>query len=134
MSTSKNMSRNAKFAIIVALLVLVITALAVALSPKQASGYTPDSLKSLAACLTEKKATMYGAYWCPHCQAQKKLFGDAAKDLPYVECTEHADECTAKGVTGYPTWIFADGSRVEGEQTFDALAQKTGCALPVATK
>ena len=133
MSTSKNMSKNAKFAVIVALFVLVIAALAVALAPRQAS-YSTESLKTFAACLTEKGALMYGAYWCPHCQAQKKLFGDAVESIPYVECTQHADVCNAKGVTGYPTWIFADGSKVEGEQTFDALAAKTGCAAPTPIK
>ena len=31
---------------------------------------------------------MYGAYWCPHCQAQKKVFGESFQYVPYVECTQ----------------------------------------------
>ena len=41
---------------------------------------------ALARHLRETGAVMYGAYWCPHCTEQKALFGDAAKDVPYVEC------------------------------------------------
>jgi hypothetical protein len=33
-------------------------------------------------------------------------------------------------VTGYPTWILADGTRLEGEQPLGLLGEKTGCALP----
>ena len=29
----------------------------------------------------------------------------------------------------YPTWVFADGSRLVGVQTPQTLATKTGCAL-----
>ena len=76
-----------------------------------------------AKCLTEKEVVMYGAYWCSHCQAQKKLFGDAWEEVNYVECDARGDNgnpdlCTEKGVTGYPTWIFADGSRTSGETGF----------------
>src|SRR5579884_3441002 len=32
---------------------------------------------SFAQCLTQKKATMYGLYWCEHCAEQKEMFGNA---------------------------------------------------------
>lgn len=129
-----SLSKNAKFAVIVALFVLVLFALGIALTPGSESNYSQASVQAFAECLAQKGTMMYGAYWCPHCEAQKKLFGDAFKSVPYVECTQKADECNAKGVTGYPTWIFADGSKVEGEQTFNALAQKTGCSAPTPSK
>ena len=88
-----------------------------------------------ARCLSERGLKMYGAYWCPHCQAQKKLFGSSQKLLPYVECstadgTAQIQVCTDKKITGYPTWEFADGSRLGGEIPLVQLADKTSCVLP----
>lgn len=106
---------------------------------KQAGGEAPVNTGTptaqFAQCLADKGALFYGAFWCPHCQAQKKLFGDAQKLLPYVECSTadgngQTQICKEKGITGYPTWIFADGSKAEGEQSFDQLAAKTGCTVP----
>ncbi len=89
---------------------------------------------SFAQCLTDAGAKFYGAYWCPHCQAQKKLFSNSTK-LPYVECSTPNGQgqlpiCIDAKITGYPTWEFADGSRLDGEQTFEALGTKTNCELP----
>ena len=92
------------------------------------------SLDTFAQCLKDKGATFYGAFWCPHCQNEKKLFGDSAKLLPYVECSTSDGNgqlpiCTEKKIQGYPTWIFADGSTQSGEISLAVLAQKTGCQL-----
>lgn len=88
-----------------------------------------------AQCLTDKGAKFYGAYWCPHCKDQKEAFGNSAHLLPYVECARVGGEgqtaiCTEKKITGYPTWIFADGSELSGKQEMSALAVKTSCTLP----
>ncbi|HXK35049.1 MAG TPA: thioredoxin domain-containing protein [Candidatus Paceibacterota bacterium] len=95
----------------------------------------PGELDAFAACLEEKSAVFYGAFWCPHCQNQKKLFGKSAKLLPYVECStpdgqSQLEICKDKNIEGYPTWEFADGSRETGEVSLAKLAEKTGCALP----
>ena len=127
MATPKALSQNAKLGIVIVIAVAIIAVLAYTLVPR-AVATSPEALQAFAQCLAEKKATMYGAAWCPHCQAQKKLFGDAFHAIPYVECPDHPDVCTAKGVTGYPTWILADGTKLEGEQQFESLASKTGCA------
>ena len=92
---------------------------------------------AFATCIKDKGAVFYGASWCVHCQAQKKEFGSSAKLLPYVECstTDGGDQtqiCKDKKITGYPTWIFADGSELTGELSFATLAEKTSCVLPVA--
>lgn len=42
--------------------------------------------------------------------------------------------CTTNKIESYPTWIFADGSRVTGEQTFAELAAKTGCVAPAGSE
>lgn len=99
---------------------------------KQNSG---PNLDAFVQCLKDKKVIFYGAYWCPHCQNQKKLFGSSAKNLPYVECSNPAGtgqtkECDDKQIKGYPTWEFPDGSRVSGEMTLSDLSAKSGCSLP----
>ncbi len=85
------------------------------------------ALQSLAECLTESGAKLYGAYWCPHCIEQKEIFGASKDSLPYVECTEEQETCTNAGITGYPTWIFADGTAATGAQTPETLANLAGC-------
>lgn len=94
----------------------------------------PGDLDNFAACLGKKGATFYGAFWCPHCQNQKRLFGNSARLLPYVECSTPDQNgqlqiCIDKKITGYPTWEFADGTRLSGEVTLQDLAEKTGCSL-----
>ena len=95
----------------------------------------PGKYDGLAQCLTEKGAKFYGAFWCPHCQEQKRFFGNSAEKLPYVECSlpdgkTQTQECIDKGINQYPTWIFADESRMTGEQQPADLAAKTGCEMP----
>lgn len=93
--------------------------------------HAPETpLDEFARCLTAKGAVMYGAYWCPHCQKQKAMFGDAVKFLNYVECTEEPEKCTNAGIQAFPTWLFAGGIRLVGTQSFEALAGASGCALP----
>lgn len=100
---------------------------------------TPGKYDKLAACLTEKKVTFYGAFWCPHCQATKKSFGKSAKLLPYIECSEaypdaagnygQLDVCKAKNIKGYPTWEFADGTMVAQQLTPEQVAEKASCEI-----
>jgi len=112
--------------------VLVLIVVAIVLIAVFAGGSTKlnPAVDTFAKCLASKNAVMYGAYWCPHCQNQKKLFGSSFQYVPYVECTQDVAKCTAMNVQGYPTWIFSDGSRVEGEQSFQDLSNKTGCPAP----
>jgi uncharacterized protein YcfL len=37
-------------------------------------GTTDTSYTNLTVCMKEKQTVMFGASWCPHCAAQKKLF------------------------------------------------------------
>lgn len=95
----------------------------------------PGKYDQLAQCLEEKGAIFYGAFWCPHCQEQKKMFGNSAELLPYLECSTpdgkaQTQECIDKEIKQYPTWEFADGSRLTGEQQPATLAEKAGCELP----
>lgn len=91
-------------------------------------------LTPFAQCLEETGTKFYGAFWCPHCQTQKDMFGKAKKDIPYVECStanrSQKQECSEIGIESYPTWIFADESRLTGSITLETLSEKTGCILP----
>ena len=108
---------------------LIILAMAVFLA-----GCSSKNYDSFATCIAESGTTFYGAFWCPHCQAQKSEFGGSAKLLPYVECSTpdgkaQRQECIDQKVEKYPTWEFPDGSRVTGEQSLETLSAKTGCAI-----
>ncbi len=83
-----------------------------------------------AQCLANKGFTMYGAAWCSHCQNEKRAFGDSFRFVPYVECPNNPEVCTAKNVEGYPTWITTDGRRFVGEQGLQKLSEESTCALP----
>lgn len=101
----------------------------------RANSGVPGQYDAFAQCITEKGAKMYGAYWCPHCQNQKKQFGKSFSKVTYIECAQPGNpnaqvkECVDAKISGYPTWEFADGSRMEGEMSLEALAEKTGCQL-----
>lgn len=94
----------------------------------------PGQYDAFAQCLKDKGAVFYGAFWCPHCQNQKELFGRSERLLPYVECSTPDGQgqtiaCQEKEVQSYPTWIFADGEKMTGEISLATLAEKTGCSL-----
>ena len=96
------------------------------------AGSARAALDDFARCLTQAGARFYGTSWCPHCTAQRRMFGPAFRYVPYVECSvngtpETTSECTQAGITGYPTWTFRDGSRETGELSLERLAAKTGC-------
>lgn len=114
---------------------IIVVAVVVALVLLQKASNKPNPLDGFAACLGEKGATFYGAFWCPHCAEQKKLFGTSTKLLPYTECSTpdskgQTEACITAGIESYPTWEYADGSRTGGVQTLAALSEKTGCPLP----
>lgn len=98
--------------------------------------YTRNApLDSFAQCLGEKGTKFYGAFWCPHCQKQKALFGRSEKKLPYIECSTpdgrgQLEVCKNANIDGYPMWEFADKTRANGKQGLTELAAKTGCTLP----
>jgi len=84
---------------------------------------------SVADWLTQSGVKMYGAWWCPHCADQKAIFGDAFKKVTYIECANPDKSqnatCQAAGIQSYPTWQFADGTRVSQVLTIDQLKQKS---------
>jgi uncharacterized membrane protein/glutaredoxin len=114
-----------------------ITSLAPTQEPTPGIGWEIKSTSTaaemeLAKHLTQKGATMYSAYWCPHCYEQKQLFGKQAwAEVTNVECAVDAkknpqpDVCTKAGVTGFPTWII-NGKLEPGVKKLAKLGELTG--------
>lgn len=120
--------------IIVTVLVLVLLG---AFFARKDNG--PSIYDSFATCIKDSGATFYGAFWCPHCQDQKKMFGNASKFLPYVECSTPDGQsqlaiCKDNNISSYPTWVFANGERSNGTVQLADLASTTRCQLPVVTQ
>ncbi len=88
------------------------------------------SLDEFTQCLTDRGVVMYGADWCPHCQNEKKAFGDSFRLVNYVECPDNPKLCLEKEIQGYPTWIFSNGKKLEGEQGLERLSNESSCPLP----
>jgi len=124
----KHMKGNTKYIIGIALLVIVVLF---------AWYYAqPAKYADFAQCLADEEATFFGAFWCPACEEQKRLFGRAEGSLPYEECSTpdrqgQLQVCIDEGITSYPTWEFADGERAQGVVSLEDLSEKTGCDLPV---
>lgn len=103
-----------------------------------------DAEIQLAQHLKKVNAKMYGAYWCPHCYEQKKIFGaKAAQEFPYIECAadgknSQANLCqeiapkiekeTGRGF-GFPTWEI-NGKYYAGQQSLEELANASGYQGP----
>lgn len=95
----------------------------------------PSILDEFAQCISDSGAKFYGAFWCPHCNDQKKLFGSSVKNLPYIECStpdgnSQLQECRDAEIQSYPTWEFADGTRQGGVISLQELSEITNCQLP----
>lgn len=129
---------NKTIGVIIGFLVLAIIVLAGlgVFTSKEKQGID-EELVAFAECLDEQGATFFGAWWCPHCQNQHRLFGrKGSKSLPYTECSNpdksQNDTCNEAEIESYPTWEFADGSRTTGELSIQALSEKTQCPITPA--
>jgi hypothetical protein len=109
--------------------ILAIPVFITACTPKSTTMPSSDA-DAVATWLTQNGVKMYGAWWCPHCAEQKKIFGDAFQKVNYIECAKpdqsQNETCQAAGIKSYPTWEFSDGSRISKVLTLDQLKEKTG--------
>lgn len=113
---------------VVAFSILVPSAPAVAETPALTAG----QLQKLARCIKSSGAKFYGAHWCGYCKRQKSYFGSAASSLPYIECSPSGSKTVfakCAGISGFPTWVFADGNKASGALSPEKLAQKSGCTI-----
>jgi thiol-disulfide isomerase/thioredoxin len=117
--------------IIAIFIIIVIGILGISFYSAFSSGGNYDEFTK---CITDSGAKMYGAYWCPHCQEQKSLFGKSWDKVNYIECSlpnrgGQTQFCNSAGIKSYPTWEFSDGSISPGLISLQQLSQKTGCQL-----
>jgi uncharacterized membrane protein/glutaredoxin len=88
--------------------------------------------EDFAKCLTAKNVTMYSAFWCPNCKAQKDLFGKSFQYINHVECSlpnrYQTPFCDKQGIEAYPTWEIK-GKKKEGLLQLEELSEKSGCEL-----
>lgn len=128
--------KNGTWIFVGGLAVIIVLAVGASFVPWGSSG--PGKYDTFAQCLKDKGVVFYGAFWCPHCQATKRMFGSSAKLLPYVECSTPDGQgqlpiCKDKGIESYPTWTFANSTTtLTGEQSFEALSAASGCTLPAS--
>lgn len=120
-----------KFATLSGIIVAVVFLGSAFLQSKGLSAGSEDTWQvGLAKHLTEVGATMYGAYWCPHCMQQKELFREAFKYINYVECDPKGRRanpalCHEKGVKVYPTWEI-EGNFYPGVRSLEELSNLSG--------
>lgn len=93
----------------------------------------PASKEEFAKCIADSGAKFYGASWCDACESQKEMFGEAVQFLPYIECSDEETRemlpvCQEAGITTYPTWEI-NGEKTTGVNSFEQLAEITGCSL-----
>jgi len=88
----------------------------------------------LAKCMAESGVKFYGSFTCHNCTNQKKMFGDSAEYLPYIECNPNGKDsqaalCAAEGVTSIPDWRFPDGTQKIGTQKLEDLSTWSSCPI-----
>ena len=94
----------------------------------------PGKYDNFAKCLTDKGVNFYGAFWCPNCNDQKRLFGKSIKYVNYIECSlpdrsGQTQICVKEDIQGYPTWEFANKTRVRGVMSINDLSLISECPL-----
>ena len=117
--------------ILAVVIVIIVVAYVMAIKPAAAD----DKYDGFAQCLSGNNVTMYGAWWCSHCKAQKEAFGKSFQYINYVECSTPDGNAMLKicqdiGIEGYPTWEFSNGERKEGFVPLEELAFAGNCTLP----
>lgn len=93
----------------------------------------PTGLDDFAQCLTDNGATVYSAWWCPHCQDQKADFGPSYSKVNLVECGAGQGQINSQAcpnIRSTPTWTDAEGNQYPGRQSLESLSEIYGCELP----
>lgn len=126
---AKNRRRNKKIInyILLSIIIVVIFSIVFSWAKQKAEDGKYDDF---ALCISQAGAGMYGTDWCTNCQDQKRAFGSSFKYIVFINCDMNPVACDNLGITGYPTWVFANGTQLRGKQTLFTLSEKTGCALP----
>jgi hypothetical protein len=117
--------------------------------------HTAEAEKTFSQCLAENGATMYSAWWCPHCFTQLHDLDPtlARRDLqnpermqefPFLkecggkEAGSLLRDCVPKHARGVPMWTFTKEpipatQYAGGGLPLEEIARRTGCTPPAAT-
>lgn len=108
-----NKQRNIKSTLItVGIIILVVIGFVFAYKASN----KPSEYEPFAQSLKDAGTRFYGAFWCPHCQAQEKEFKMSRQKMErmglYVECSPSNGQgqtkvCSDAGIESYPTWVYA---------------------------
>ena len=121
---------------IVAVIILIVFVLVFKKHSETKSEMQNDPYDVFAQCITDSGAKLYCADWAFQCIKQKKIFGENTKFLTYIECSppdsrDRNTQCKEDDIEKYPTWEFADGTRIEDILSFERLERETNCKAPV---
>ncbi len=111
------------------------TETATGIAPPPIQNASGPSEIALAQHLQDIGAIKYSAYWCPHCQQQRELFGiEAFNYITVVECAEDGQDakpqlCRDAGIEGFPTWEI-NGEKYSGARPLSELADLSGYTGP----
>ena len=98
------------------------------------AGVPADDLVAFAKAIDAAGLQLFGAAWDPDTTQQRRLFEDGADYLSFVEVTgpDRTPNVFASlnNITVVPTWIRPDGTRLEGLQTLQQLADFASVAIP----
>lgn len=124
---SKKLRKKVIFYLIILIIIIGIAYFGISSSLK------PGQYDDFAKCLTEKNVKEYGAFWCPKCAEQKKIFGKSFQYVTYIECDARGSNaqpelCQKEGITGYPTWKI-NNTFYPGVRSLEELSEKSGCNL-----
>ncbi len=99
-------------------------------------GESGQDLVAFAKALATSGAKLYGADWQADTATQRATFEDGGRFLPFVEVTnaDHTPNsvATTNNITTYPTWVFANSTRLVGPQTLAAISTASGIAIPTS--
>ncbi len=130
-------SKQGKFVLLITSVVIVVAVLGFFITKQDTA---PSKYDDFAKALKTEGAQFFGAFWCPHCLAQKVSFGKAKQYLPYVECSNPDKSptqiCKDNKIESYPSWKFKNGISLMSKSKpiiCDVKPGKTGEA-PICVK
>jgi hypothetical protein len=106
------MKKNNNILTISAIVLVIIIGAALAWQASSA----PSKYEPFAQGMKDAGTKFYGAFWCPHCQAQEKELGMSRQELEkmglYIECSPSNGQgqtkiCSDAKIESYPTWVYA---------------------------
>lgn len=116
-----------KYVIVFSLIALIIAGSIYYSIARQKADMTESEKELLAKCLTQKGIYLYGTINCPNCEVQKEKFGEAVKDIKYINCFIEEEICKIYSAQKiYPYWGM-NGTAIVGPIPLDKLKERTNC-------